>query len=238
MLVIASMTLVDHLRADNSDWRVRVANAAQLGKTGGPGARQQLESGLSDSHYAVRSTCAAALKSLGDRNAIPALEAAEASEPNDKAKHIMHDAIDTLRVGNAKYVVSVGTMKSSSHGGSFDGVMRSAAKSKASALNGAVVVDGSDPAFFKSATNKKIPVLILDGTLTQLTQTGQGGGVTVSAKVNVAISTPKAGLKAMVAGNGSASGGAVPDLQERAVGAAVGGAVSSVTSQINVLAAP
>jgi hypothetical protein len=238
MLVVASMTFAGHLDAQSNDWRVRVADAARLGKVGGPGARQQLESGLTDSHYAVRSTCAAALKSLGDKAAVRALETAEASETNAAAKSIMHDAIDSLRVGNAKYVLSVGTMKSSSHGGNFDGVMRSAAKSKAASLNGSLVLDGSDPAVFKSATNKKIPVLILDGTLTQLTQSGQGGGVTVSAKVNVAISTPKAGLKAMVAGNGSASGGAVPELQERAVGAAVDGAVGSVTRDISKLAQP
>lgn len=238
MLLLASMTFGGHLDAQSSDWRVRVADAARLGKVGGPGARQQLESGLSDSHYAVRSTCAAALKSLGDRKAVAALESAEASETNAAAKSIMHDAIDSLRVGNAKYVLAVGTMKSSSHGGSFDSVMRSAAKSKAAALTGSLVLDGSDPAVFKSATNKKVPVLILDGTLTQLTHSGQGGGVTVSAKVNVAISTPRTGLKAMVAGNGSASGGALPDLQQRAVGAAVDGAIGSVTSQISMLATP
>lgn len=254
LVIVASMTLATHSVAEDkelreaSDFRVRVAAALRLGKTGGTESRVELEHGLKDPHRAVRIACAAGLVSIGDRTAVPALERALKVETDSAAKTALRDAIAKLRtpppsessssvsIDQAKYVVALGSMKSNTHGGNFDRVMRSAAKSKASTLRGAYVMDSPDQAVFKNAHAKKIPVIILDGTLTQLTHTGHGGGVTVSAHVSMAISTPKAGLKAMVNGNGSASGGALPELQERAIGAAVDGAVGSVTSQIHALA--
>jgi hypothetical protein len=209
-LVLATLTLSSHSVAmdreltESPDFRVRVQAALRLGRSG-PSARPDLEQGLRDPHPAVRVACSAALGTIGDPAAIPALERAVRSETSPTVKTAMQETVDKLRasaqvrdansdspmsLANARYVVQLGSMKNISgmRGEDLDGVMRQAARAKAGTIKGAVIVDGSDPNVIKKAGEKKIPVLQVDGNLTKLTQiVGNDGATIVSAKVDMSI---------------------------------------------------
>jgi hypothetical protein len=247
---------------ESSDFRVRVQAALRLGRTGAP-ARPDLEGGLKDSHPAVRVACAVALGTLGDPAALSAIERAQRGESFASVKTAMQEAIDKLKgasaakaastgsgpdgatLDRAKYVVQLGSMRNATNvrAADLDGLMRQAAKSKASSIKGAVVLDGNDESALKKANEKRIPVLLLDGSLTRLTQsTARDGGVVVSAQFSLSIrKVPQQTLKATVSGNASASddaraaGRGLAELQNRAVNGAVESAISSVGAEIAAL---
>ena len=270
MLVFATLTTSGHLRearagdrelTESSDFRVRVQAALRLGRTGGASARADLEVGLRDAHPAVRVACAVALGTMGDASAIPALQQAMRTESFPSAKTSMKETIDKLRAGGgggssapvdpsagvekAKYVVQLGAMRNTTgQRADLDSVMRSAARAKAGSIKGAVILDNPDAAILRRAGERKIPVLLVDGSLTRLSQsTGRDGGLTVSAQVDLSIRrVPQQTLKGMVSGNASASDDArntnkgLNELQNRAVNGAVESAMSSVGSEIAALA--
>ncbi len=262
-VLLAAVTTASHSAAldrelsEAPDFRVRVQAALRLGRAG-PSARPDLERGLRDAHPAVRVACAVALGKLGEPAAVGALEQAARQETFASAKAAMQDSIDKLKaraqppsdgsdatmVDRAKYVVQLGAMRNDSgvRAGDLDGVMRQAAKSKASSIQGAVVVDSADPAIVRRATEKRIPVLVVDGNLTRLTQTNaRDGGVVVSASVSMSVrKIPQQTLKGLVSGkaaaSGTAGGRALDELQNRAVNAAVQSAIGTVGAEIADLA--
>jgi hypothetical protein len=273
MLVAAALTTSGHFKdaragdrelTESGDFRVRVQAALRLGRTGGTSARTDLEVGLRDAHPAVRVACAVALGTMGDASAIPALQQAMRTESFPSAKTSMKDTIDKLRasgagggggsnapvdptagVEKAKYVVQLGAMRNTTgQRADLDSVMRSAARAKAGSIKGAVILDTPDAAILRRAGERKIPVLLVDGSLTRLSQsTGRDGGLVVSAQVDLSIRrVPQQTLKGMVSGNASASDDArntnkgLNELQNRAVNGAVESAMSSVGSEIAALA--
>jgi hypothetical protein len=274
LLVCASLTSSGHSAADRagereladaSDFRVRVQAALRMGRAGGPSARPELESGLRDAHPAVRVACAVALGSLGDHDAVPALSRALKTESFPSARSSMQDAIDKLSAGahaapgdpaagveRAKYVVQLGAMRNTTGQRSdLDAVMRAAARAKARGIKGAVVLDarpgvadGPAAAILHRASERKIPVLLVDGSLSLLSQsTARDGGLTVSAHVELSIRrVPQQTLKGTASGNASATDDArsssrgVTDLQNRAVNGAVESAMASLEQEIAVLA--
>lgn len=234
-----------------SDFRVRVQAALRLGKTDTPESRADLERGLRDSHPAVRVACAVALGDTGNRGSIGALERAVKTETFASVKSSMKASIDKLRaarpseggaIARTKYVVQLGRMNNTTgvRDRDLSVVMQQAARAKASAIHGAVVVDSSDTAALKSASENRIPVLLVDGSLTRLTQSrGSNGGVVVSAQVDLSIrKIPQQVLQGMVSGNASAveevtrGGTGLSELQDRAVGGAIESAMSSMGSEI------
>jgi hypothetical protein len=127
----------------------------------------------------------------------------------------------------------------------IDTVMRSAARAKADSIKGAVILDNPDAAILRRASERNIPVLLVDGNLTRLSQSrAKDGGVIVSAQVDLAIRrVPQQTLRGMVSGNASASDDArgasnkgITELQNRAVGGAVESAMASVSAEIAALA--
>jgi HEAT repeat protein len=261
-LVMAPLTTTGHSIAqdreltESPDFRVRVQAALRLGRAG-PAGRVDLENGLRDAHPAVRVAATAALGSIGDAASIPALERAMKSETSPTVKSAMNETINRLRgsaavkssspdtptsLGNARYVVQLGLMKNISgmRGDDLDGVMRSAARAKAGTIKDAVIVDGSDPSVLKRATERKIPVLQVDGNLTRLTQVvGTDGATVISAKVDMSIrKLPGQTLRGTVSGNASGSNGtrvsnqAIQELQNRVVGGAVESAMGSMGNEL------
>lgn len=264
LIIVAVLTVSGHSGArdreltESPDFRVRVQAALRLGRSG-PAARADLEEGLRDAHPAVRVACAVGLGTIGDPAAIPALEAAMRNESFASAKQTMSDTIAKLRsraggggggggttIDNAKYVVQLGQLRNTTgiRPGDLDAVMRQAAKAKATSIKGAVIVDGSDAAVVKRASDRQIPVLQLDGNLVRLTQSkARDGGLIVSAQVDLTVrKVPQQILKGMVKGNASAtddaraSNRAILELQNRAVGGAVESAMNSINSDIATLA--
>jgi hypothetical protein len=259
-MIVAALTVTGHSVAqdreltESPDFRVRVQAALRLGRAGAS-SRPDLETGLRDAHPAVRVACAAGLGTIGDPASIPALERALKSETYGTVKSAMKETIDKLRgasavkspdsamsLAGAKYVVQLGSMRNISgvRADDLDSVMRSAARAKAGTIKGALIVDGSDPNVVKRATEKRIPVLQVDGNLTKLTQAvGTDGSTVVSAKVDMSIrKLPGQTLKGTVSGNASGSGGTrvsdqgVRELQNRVVGGAVESAVGSMGNEL------
>jgi hypothetical protein len=245
--------------AESADFRVRVQAALRLGRAGAA-SRPDLENGLRDAHPAVRVACAAALGNIGDPASIPAIERAMKSETYATVKTAMQETIGKLKgsanvknagtssgdqptsLAGARYVVQLGVMKniSGQRGDDLDGIMRQAARAKAGTIKGAVVIDGNDPGVVKKATEKRIPVLQVDGNLTKLTQVvGTDGATVISAKVDMSIrKLPGQTLKGTVSGNASGSNGTrgteqgLTDLQNRVVGGAVESAMGSMGAEL------
>ena len=268
MIVLAAVTASGHSTAgdrelaDSADFRVRVHAALRLGRTGGAAARADLEAGLRDAHPAVRVACAVALGQMGDVAAVPALAQAMKSESFPSAKSSMKDAHDKLRAGGggataavaaagnpgvekAQYVVQLGTMRNNTgQRADLDNMMRSAARAKAGSIKNAMILDNPDAAVLRRAGERKIPVLVVDGNLSRLSQTtGKDGGLIVSAQVDLSIiRVPGQTLKGTVSGKASASDDArntnkgITELQNRAVNGAIESAMSSVGSEIAALA--
>ncbi|MCL2777688.1 MAG: HEAT repeat domain-containing protein [Polyangiaceae bacterium] len=259
-LSTASLSASQDSELTASDFRVRVQAALRLGRSG-PSARTALEQCLRDTHPAVRVACAVSLGNIGDVAAIPALEQAMKSESVAGVKAAMKETVDKLRtsgaskgfvtpsakeIDRAKYVVELGAMRNNTGIGSadLDAVMKQAARAKATTIQGAVVVDVTNNALIKRASAKRIPVLLIDASLTRLTQsTAKDGGVTVSAQVDLSIrKVPQHVLCATASGTASATGDprtgqeALPELQHQAVGHAVESAMSTVGSSIVALA--
>ena len=268
LLAFAALTTSGHSTAGDrdlaeaTDFRVRVQAALRLARVGGPSSRIDLEGGLRDAHPAVRVACAVALGNVGDAVAVGALEKAMRGETYASVKSAMQDSIDKLRgaaasssssggadasggVERAKYVVQLGTIRNQTGQRSdIDTMMRSTARAKAGSIKGALVLDNPDAAILRRATERKIPMLLVDANLTRLSQaTAKDGGVVISAQVDLVIRRiPQQTLRGTVSGNASASDDArastrgIAELQNRAVNGAVESAISSVGSEIAALA--
>ncbi len=245
---------------ESADFRIRVQAALRLGRSASPSARTDLEKGLRDPHPAVRVACAVGLGNIGDPASIPALESAMKGESFANVKSSMKENIDKLKnrkaagggggetsLANAKYVVQLGQMRNVSgvRADDLDQIMRQTARSKANSLKGAVIVDSSESNVVQKASAKKIPVLLVDGNLTKLTQTqSRDGGIIISAKVDMSIrKVPQQTLKGTVSGNASGSDGtgrptpdAIAQLQNRVVGGAVESAINSMSGELAALA--
>lgn len=220
-----------------SDFRVRVSAALLLGKSKDPTARGPLERGLGDGHPAVRSASAAALNALGEKDAIPALERALASDSSESVKSQIRTSLEHLRgptttIVGASYVVQLGTMKNSTavRGDALAQVLRKATKEKASSLPKTVVADIGDAATLKAATDKKVPVLALDGTVLKIVQGTNGGAVTCQAQVEFALRrVSDQTLKGLLTGSATSMDSVrsvgnqarIAELQDQAVEAAV-----------------
>lgn len=261
-LVVLAMTTTtadsiadDHELTEATDFRVRVQAALRLGRQGGPQAKKELEQGLRDSHPAVRVACAVALGNMGDASSIGPIEAAIRSESFASVKTAMQESVAKLKgkaatpsvgIENAKYVVQLGNMRNSAAKDrtDLDGLMRQVAKAKALTIKNAVVVETSDTSTVLRATERKIPVLLVDGTLSRLSNTNaRDGSVIVTAQVDLSIRrVPQQTLKGTVSGNASATADSratqsgLQELQNRAVNGAVESAMSSVGSEIAALA--
>lgn len=211
---VASMA---HDLTQSPDFRVRMSAALQIGQTRPPGARQLLEGALTDGHPSVRAAAAAALGNLGDPAAIPALQRRSASETFAGVKAQMLQTIATLQnppaaaanslvaLPQAKYVVQLGAMTNNTpvRNAQLGSVMLSAAKSQAGSLGGAVVVNASDPAVLSQARQLRLPVMLIDGQLSSLTQNASpNGSVRIEAHVEFTIrKVPQQTLQGTFSGN-------------------------------------
>jgi len=122
-------------------------------------------------------------------------------------------------------------------------LMQQTARTKARSIRGVLIADAADGAVMRRASERKIPVLLVDGTLTRLTSTtGKDGGVIVTAQVDLSIrKVPQQTLKGTVSANASATDDVqasanLPQLQARAVGGAVESAMGSMSSSLAALA--
>jgi hypothetical protein len=129
-------------------------------------------------------------------------------------------------------VVQLGNMKNATNvrGDQLGSVMRDAARTRASGVKGAVVLDGADPSAMQRASEKNIPVLLLDGTITRLSQGASNGSVMVQAQVEFTMrKIPQQTLEGTFSGAATTvdtsqalgNQGRIQELQNRAVDGAV-----------------
>lgn len=217
------------------DFRVRVSSALLLGKSRDATARGPLEKGLQDPHPAVRSASAAGLNALGDKDAVPALERQLASEGSESVKSQIRTSIEHLKgsmgsVIGASFVVQLGTMKNSTavRGDALAQVLRRATKEKAGSIPKTVATE--DPAVVKAATDRKVPVLALDGVVLKITEGRNAQAITCQAQVEFSLRrVSDQSLKGLLTGSATSmdsirSAGnqaRLNELQDQAVEAAV-----------------
>jgi hypothetical protein len=181
--------------ATAQDFRLRVTAALALGKSRSPGARPALEKALGDPHQAVRTAAAAALGTLGDAAALPALRAAFARESVPVVKSQMEGSIARLAgpanarpAGKAKFLVAVGKIenKSGVNLPSLVGAFRTSTRARVAQVAGVeVLADGADPV--AEGKSRNLPALAIDGSLTKLTQQQGKGDIGYAAGVEYLI---------------------------------------------------
>ncbi len=224
--------------ATSTDFRIRVAAALALGRSHDASARGALEQSLADPNAAVRTAAAAALGALGDADAVPALERAKSRETSDSARAQMDATLTALKqrsstssLQGVQLVVQIGTMRNATtiRGTDVADVLRSAATSRARSLNHVAVATPADSTIvLRAATSQHVPVLLIDGNVTRLTQSANGSNVTCQAEVEFVVRRiPDQTLRSTLAGRAAAMGSGttsvrgVTSLQDQAIGGAV-----------------
>ena len=239
--------------AHAGDFRVRVSAALLLGRTRPEGARTMLEHALDDPHAAVRTAAAAALASLGDPAAVPALERHARGESSGAARAQIHTSIATLShsgdpvappPAHARYAVAIGEMRNLTgvRGGELSNVLRDAARMQAHSLPGALVYDDGDPGPVRAAS--KMPVLLLEGQITRLAQAQTNGALRIEARVEFSVKrVPQQTLKGTLSGGATAvesmrtrSDQRLIELQNQTVGSAVESAMRGADSGLALAA--
>jgi hypothetical protein len=191
--------------AESPDFRVRVSAALYLGRNKPSGALDALVRALADGHPTVRVASAAALGALGDPAAVGPLSRRLASESSPSVAAQIHSAIDKLHQGapseqaqpdgaagtigpGVKYIVKLGSMRNPSgvRGEDLRRVLREASVSRAHILKGGAVIDGDSDALAQAAA-RHLPIITLDGSLTQLLESKVSGTLQVQARVEFAV---------------------------------------------------
>ncbi len=238
--------------ATGSDFRVRVAACLVLGKSRSPGARPALEKALADTHAAVRAAAAAALGSLGDARAVPALKAAQSGEPSDDVKAVIARSLGRLaQPGGAapaapaakpKFLVSVGRIenKAGATGSTLAPAFKTSTRSRMAQVPGVeVLAEGTDPAV--EGKTRNLPAFTVDGTLTKLDKKQGRDGVGFAARVEYLIrKMPDQKLTGTMSGTAQALAdaaqvhgqGDLAQLQIDALSAAVDSALKGVSTSL------
>jgi hypothetical protein len=210
--------------AESSDFRVRVSAALVLGHTRPDGARQALEDALNDGHPAVRVAVARALGMLADPAALGALQHRLAQDSSASVTAQLRVSIadlkraagsdsgdDSRRLSpGARYVVELGSMRShglcvgTNRGEDLAQVLGAAARARAQSMRGGVFVDG-DESLRQQANAKHVPVITLDGNVTQIVESRVGGGTQVQVRVEFAVRRGQT-LKGTVSGGATTFG--------------------------------
>jgi HEAT repeats len=195
-----------------ADFRLRVTAALTLGKTRNKAAVAPLMNALDDAHPAVRAAAAAALAVLGDRSAVVALKTHLDNEESPSVKTQIKTALDMLSGPSgdhsARLLVKLGQMRvgTNIHSGHLLDAFRGATRARAAELPGVEVLSDSSEEG-RESQKRRLPVLVLDGTLNRLAQGSQGSNVTISAQVEYVIrKSPEQALKGSVTGAAQALG--------------------------------
>lgn len=223
----------------SADFRVRVNTALELGQTKAANAKGALEAALYDVHPAVRVAAAAGIAALGDRRCTSALERRYASESEIGVRNQIRESLTLLNASagvvtahNAKYFVQLGTMRGTSISASESNLaaLRAAARSHAATLSGAFVIDEKDAAALRVAKARHVPILRLDGQITELSASNTRASVSVRARVEftlrrVSDQTLRGALVGSAAASdlptATASRVRMTELESQAVGGAV-----------------
>jgi hypothetical protein len=236
-----------HELADSTDFRVRVSAALIIGRTKPAGGREALERALSDPHPAVRIAVITALGALADTDSLPALERRLRAEPSPGVVAQLRTTIDALHRGpasdsgdddgspqqipaGARYVVKLGTMRNAAgvRGEDLRRVLRNSTRTRARELKDAAVLENDSP-LLAQAARRHLPVVTLDGNVTQLLESRIASSMQVQAHVEFTVRRDQT-LRGTLSGGATTSGSGptlTDDGRKRLEDEAVDGAVQS-----------
>ncbi|MFO0566589.1 MAG: HEAT repeat domain-containing protein [Polyangiaceae bacterium] len=225
--------LIERLK-NGEDFRVRVQAALELGKTRHGAARLPLEKALDDDNAAVRTAAAAALKVLGDKKSIPALEQHK-DDSSQSVRTQVEATLTSLRMVTSssvtKMIVKIGRMRTGKDVRTkLASDLESASRQKFSELPGVKLSDdGGSEAREKG---KKPPVVMITGLLRKLNESREGSEVVYSASVEYVVHRmPEQAIAGTVSGSATTRASTVeakrraPELQRLVLAAAVESAV-------------
>ncbi|MBK8994373.1 MAG: HEAT repeat domain-containing protein [Myxococcales bacterium] len=223
--------LIERL-AKGEDFRVRVQAALELGKTKHPDARLPLEKALDDDNAAVRTAAAAALKVLGDKQSIPALEAHK-KDSSQAVRTQIQATLASLRMvtsSSVKMIVKIGRMRMGKDvRGKLVGDLESASRQKFGELPGVKVIDDGQSA---EAGDRGKKMVMVTGLLRKLNESAEGSEVVYSASVEYVVHRmPEQAIAGTVTGSASTRASKseakrrAKELQQLVLAAAVASAV-------------
>jgi hypothetical protein len=245
--------------AHSTDFRVRVNAALLIGRTQPAGAREALERALDDGHPTVRAAAAEALGLLGDPLALTSLQRRLVVERSPSVKAQIRASTDQLRAAatasqseddasarpapDVRCVLTIGTMRNASgvRGEDLRRVLADAARSRVQVLRG-IAVAHDDGSSLRQAAARRVPVITLDGNVTQLTEARVGTSLQVHAAVEFTVRRDQT-LRGTVSGAATTfgSGPTISDeghrrLQDDAVDGAVESALRGAEQRLIVAA--
>jgi HEAT repeats len=203
--------LIEQLKKGD-DFRVRVQAALQLGKSKSSEALDPLVGALDDGNASVRAAAAAALRSLKDKRAIPALKE-HRLDRSDAVREAIKTALETLNEdedasagGATKVLVKIGIMKNGSSVKSprIESQLAQDSRKKLAELPGVRVLPDSEDS--GKSSEQKIPVVMVTGQVQELRATREGTSIVYSASVEYVLHTmPERSIAAKVSGSASAT---------------------------------
>jgi hypothetical protein len=191
--------LIDKLK-NGSDFRVRMQAALELGKTKSPAGRVPLENALDDDNAAVRTAAAAALKIVGDKQSLPALEKHK-GDSSAAVKAQVEATIASLKSARAvttTVIVKLGKMGSAKDikPGKLLGDLEENTRQKFGELPGVKISDGSE--------DKKTPTVMITGHIRKLGESKDGDEIKISASVEYIVhKMPEQSIAGTVTGSAS-----------------------------------
>lgn len=196
--------LIERLE-NGEDFRVRVQAALELGKTKSTQARRPLETGLDDGNAAVRAACAAALKVLGDADALPALERHK-KDPSPAVRSQIKSSIAALKAVTSvskdkpKILLKLGRMRDAKGVRSgLLGEVEQTSRKKFEELPGIRVMD-AEP----DAASGRLPVVMVTGQVRKFKTSRQGNNVVYSASIEYMVHRmPEQAIAGTVSGSAS-----------------------------------
>ncbi len=192
--------------ARSSDFRMRVQAALQLGKSKDTRATRPLVKALDDQNVSVRAAAAAALKTLGDPEALPALKQNRLDRSEIVRRQVQESIVSLeTRMKEVRVLVQVGTMKDRSASGKQAVVVLDYASRKTLQSIPAVNVVGDSADVMQIAKRRNLPAVMMTGSIRTLDAQGEGPSVFYTAKVEYVLHRmPEQAIAGKVSGSASA----------------------------------
>lgn len=185
-----------------SDFRMRVQAALQLGKSKDTRATRPLIRALDDKDVSVRAAAAAALKTLGDPEALPALRENRLDRSPIVRQQVQESIISLeTRMKEVRVLVQMGSMKDrSSSGKQAVVVLEHASRKTLQSIREVNVVSDSDNVI-EVAKRRNLPALMMTGSIRSLNAEGD----LYTAKVEYVLHRmPEQAIAGKVTGSASA----------------------------------
>ncbi len=218
----------------SSHFRVRAQAALSLARIEPtPGIVRALSAALGDPHPAVRVSAAVALKEIGDRAALPALERA-ARDPDRAVRRAVEQAVRSLEreepqgTGPSRYYVGVGSPGSNVkavQGPTLAGLKQHLTQRIAAMSGVRIARDGETEAQARSLlSRRKLVGYYVDSSIVKIERCPDPG---VRAEVSIVLSTyPDHDIRAMLTGAARVSGsGDFVSMRQQAIEGAFSGAL-------------